>query len=128
MSSTTLRRAAVSAATAAVMVGGALTVAPAASASPAPTAVAKVKLVKCPSDWNTPNENFRVDPGGARLRTGPSTSYRTRTVLNPGQLVRAVCTEASGYYPNWTLWKKVQVKSGHFKGRWGWVALSTIDD
>ncbi|OEV13306.1 SH3 domain-containing protein [Streptomyces nanshensis] len=127
---TALRRAAASAATAAAILGGTLYAAPTAYGddhSPiAPAASASARLVKCSSMYDVANKTYEVNNGGARLRTGPGTSYRTRTVLNAGQKVYSVCLDPQGSYPNWTFWHKVQVRSGHFKYRWGWVHGSTI--
>lgn len=90
------------------MAGGAVVTAPTAAAVGA-------------SACNTPDAqpgNLRVDTT-IHLRSGPSTNYTSRGLLQKGTEIRYRCSKNTG--PGAVRWHYGQVISGANNGKYGWV-------
>ncbi|MFF2206348.1 SH3 domain-containing protein [Streptomyces sp. NPDC058145] len=100
------RRGAVLAATTLALVGGALAIAPTASA---------VDSSGCNSAWYYLNGH--INTNGVNLRSGPSTRYSSKGVLSKGTRTYIYCYRDSSK----DAWDYIKVTSGANKGVKGWV-------
>ncbi|MET9880820.1 SH3 domain-containing protein [Actinacidiphila glaucinigra] len=103
------------AATAALLVGGSVALAPTASA---------VGSSAC--TYNPTDMTFKVNANGLNLRTGPSTGYTSVGLLYKadGYIFKVQCYAAKNQWSYGYLTKKS--KSGLAKGRTGWVSSTLI--
>ncbi|MFE0632634.1 SH3 domain-containing protein [Streptomyces sp. NPDC058864] len=103
------------AAAAALIVGGTVALAPAASA---------VGSSAC--TYNPTDITFKVNANGLNLRTGPSTGYTSVGLLykSDGYIFKVQCYAAKNQWAYGYLTKKS--KSGLAKGRTGWVSSPLI--
>jgi len=104
---TVARRVATGAATLALLTGGAVAMAPAASA------VGYSACTKYINAWGSTTTSVH-------LRTGPSTGYTSLGILSRGTSAYMRCTAKSGS------WTYVSVHEGANKGKVGWVYSSYI--
>lgn len=100
------RRAAALAVSTALLAGGAMTLAPSASA---------VGAARC--TYNEPDYNAIVDVNGVNYRTGPSTRYSAKGLLYTGDRVRVHCGTSNWLYTSLTK----RSTTGLAKGTAGWV-------
>jgi uncharacterized protein YgiM (DUF1202 family) len=103
---TVLRRTAALAVSTALLAGGAMALAPTASAASSP---------KC--TYNLTDFTGTVDGNGVNYRTGPSISYTAKGRLYDGDRVRVYCGKGNWYYSS--LAKRS--KGGLAKGTTGWI-------
>ncbi|MEU6379626.1 SH3 domain-containing protein [Streptomyces sp. NPDC046909] len=103
---TVLRRAAALTVSAALLAGGAIALAPTASAATSP---------KC--TYNFSDFTGTVDGDGVNYRTGPSTGYTAKGRLYDGDRVRIYCGKGNWYYS--ALAKRSE--GGLAEGTVGWI-------
>ena len=103
-----LRRASTVAAVGALLFGGAVTMAPTASA---------VDSSACNSAWYY--FNGRITGNNVNLRSGPGTTYSSKGLLSKGTKVYWYCYKDFG--PNRWDWDYIKVLSGPHKNVKGWV-------
>jgi uncharacterized protein YgiM (DUF1202 family) len=113
-SSRRLPRAAAVAAVTLAVVGGAIAVAPTASA------VGHSGCTSLDYYWHG-----HVNTGGVNLRSGPGTSYSSKGLLSAGNKLTYICYK-EGTATTWS-WDYVKVTSGAHAGTYGWVYDKYVD-
>jgi uncharacterized protein YraI len=103
MTSTLTRRVVTGAATLALLTGGAVAMAPTASA---------VGSSACTWTWQWPQKMEATT--AVHLRSGPSSGYTSKGILYKGNDFKEYCNKG------WT-WSYGKVLSGANAGKWGWV-------
>ncbi|CAM5703572.1 hypothetical protein SALBM311S_00634 [Streptomyces alboniger] len=103
---TAFRRTAAMTLSTALLAGGAIALAPTASAASSP---------KC--TYNVTDFTGVVDGDGVNYRTGPSTGYTAKGRLYDGDRLRIYCGKSNWYYSKLTK----RSKGGLAKGTTGWI-------
>ncbi|MEU4893614.1 SH3 domain-containing protein [Streptomyces sp. NPDC044780] len=110
------RKASMVVVSAALMLGGSVALAPAASA---------VGSSAC--QFNSPDVDFKVSTSGAQFRTGPGKRYRVIGTLYRGDAFRYFC-RTRGFEKSWSYGKILKrTTSGIRAGTKGWVYSQYLD-
>lgn len=104
--SSVMRRAATATAAGALLLGGAITMAPTASAAPGSGS--------CTSKPPSIDVHTYVESSNVKFRSGPGSKYTAKGLLTKGTKVYQPCIRGS--------WSYIKVTSGSHKGEKGWVA------